>query len=106
MAIDINGITSPQVVAPKDDSALNKPADQAVPQQDQSQQSSVADTVSLSDGARQLGKIDNMAISAPVVDTQRVEAVKQAVAEGNYEVDPARIADKMMQFESMLKPKE
>ena len=108
MAIDINGISSSQSgikTNGSDDAKLNKPADQAVPQQDQSQKSSVSDTVSLSDGAVQLGKLEPTSISAPVVDTQRVEQVKQALADGSYRVDPEKIADKLMQFESMLKPK-
>ncbi len=103
MAIDINGISSPKVQGPTDDSQLKKPAQQSVAQPESTGRSSVADTVSLSENAVQLGKVDNIAISAPVVDTQRVEQVKQAIASGNYEVDPAKIADKLMQFESMLK---
>lgn len=105
MSIDINGISSPRVTGPADDSPLRKQSEQAPAQADSSPQSTARDTVSLSDDAVQLGKLDNSAISAPVIDTQRVEQVKAAIANGSYEVDPTRIADKMMQFESMLKPK-
>ena len=105
MSIDINGISSNRVQGPVDDSQLKKPTDQATPPPESSSGNSAQDTVSLSDNAVQLGKLDKTAISAPVVDTQRVEQVKAAIANGDYEVNPEKIADKMMQFESMLKPK-
>ena len=35
----------------------------------------------------------------PVVNESRVEAVRRAVDEGRYHVDPQRVADKMMRFE-------
>lgn len=104
MPIDINGISSTKIHGPTDDSQLKKPVEQPA-QQMQSEQSSTSDTVSLSDDAVQLGKIDNTSVAAPVIDTQRVEQVKKAIADGSYEVDPAKVADKLMQFESMLKPK-
>jgi len=105
MSIDINGISSHRITGPGDDQALKKSPEQPPQPAQASSGQSAQDTVSLSDDAVQLGKLDNTAISAPVVDTQRVEQVKKAIANGQYEVDPVRIADKMMQFESMLKPK-
>lgn len=104
MAIDINGITHSKVPASTDDSQLKQSVEQTSTQQEAGK-SSTADTVSLSENAVQLGKLDNNAISTPVVDTQRVEQVKQAIKDGTYDVDPAKVADKLMQFESILKPK-
>lgn len=102
MSIDINGITSPKVHGPTDDSKLKQPAEQQAPVQAETGKSTTADTVSLSDNAVQIGKIDNTAVAAPVVDTQRVEQVKQAISEGTYKVDAEKVADKLMQFESIL----
>ncbi len=102
MSIDINGISSPKVQGLVDDKQLKQSAEQ--PQvKPESAQSSMADTVSLSDNAVRLGKLDNSVVAAPVVDTQRVEQVKQAISDGTYEVDATKIADKLMQFESVLK---
>lgn len=101
MSIDINGITSSKVPAPTDDSKLK----QNVEQQSSntvSGESSTKDTISLSENAVQLGKIDNSVINAPVVDTQRVEQVKQAISDGSYKIDAEKVADKLMKFESML----
>lgn len=103
MTININGLSTPKVQAPTDDSQLKQSAEK---QQTNTEtgQSSTADTVSLSDNALQLGKLDNTSIAAPVVDTKRVEQIKQAIESGSYEVDAAKVADKLMQFESILKP--
>lgn len=104
MSIEINGIPASKVASTADDSQVKQTLEQTSTQQE-SGKSSTADTVSLSDNAVQLGKLDNNVVSTPVVDTQRVEQVKQAIKDGSYEVDPAKIADKLMQFESILKPK-
>ena len=105
MPIDINGIPSSKVPGSVDDAKVKQTVEQPSAQQE-SGKSSTTDTVSLSDNAVQLGKLENTVVSTPVVDTQRVEQVKQAIKDGSYEVDPAKVADKLMQFESILKPKE
>lgn len=101
MSIDINGISSPKVHGPTDDTQLKQPVEQQ-PVRPETGKSSTADTVSLSDNAVQLGKLDNSVVAAPVVDTQRVEQVKQAISNGTYEVDAEKVADKLMQFDSIL----
>ncbi|VAW53079.1 hypothetical protein MNBD_GAMMA06-1944 [hydrothermal vent metagenome] len=102
MSIDINGLSTPKVQAPADDSQLKQPAEKQ-PATVETGQSSAADTVSLSDNARQLGKLDNTSVAAPVVDTKRVEQIKQSIESGSYEVNAEKVADKLMQFESILK---
>ncbi len=102
MSIDINGIASVKVPVPPDESQVNKQSEQS-PAQAESGTSSTADTVSISDNAAQLGKLSNVVDTTPVVDAQRVEQVKQAINNGSYEVDAAKVADKLMNFESILK---
>jgi negative regulator of flagellin synthesis FlgM len=102
MSIDINGISSPKVHGSPDDTQLKQTAEQPTVKPE-SGKSSSSDTVSLSDNAVQLGKLDSSIVATPVVDVQRVEQVKQAISNGTYEIDPAKVADKLMQFESILK---
>ena len=62
----------------------------------------VADTVSLTDTAAHLRRLENKLAALPVVDIPRTESIKQALADGRYVVDPTRVADKLLRFESML----
>ena len=102
MSIDINGISSPKLHVPTDESQP-KPTAEQPSTKPETGKSSTADTVSISENAVQLGKVDNTAVAAPVVDTQRVEQVKQAISDGTYKIDTEKVADKLMQFESILK---
>lgn len=105
MSIEINGLTSAKAHEPADDTQVKRQSTEQTASQEESGKSSTLDTVSISSNAAQLEKLDNTAVASPVVDTQRVEQVKQAISNGSFEVDPAKIADKLMQFESILKPK-
>jgi len=61
------------------------------------------DTVTLTDSARSLQKIEEAVAKAPVVNASKVAAVKHAVNSGTYKVDAGRVADKILQFERGLK---
>ena len=61
-----------------------------------------SDRVSLTGEARQLREIETRLASAPVVDSQRVEAVRSAIDAGTFTVNPERIAEKMMSLEQAL----
>lgn len=61
------------------------------------------DTVTLTNSARSLQKIEEAIAKAPVVNASKVAAVKQAVDSGTYQVDAGRVADKLLQFERGLK---
>lgn len=63
---------------------------------------SAGDTFSLTDKAAQLRALEAQIATLPVVDAQRVQDVQHSLSTGTYEVEPARVADKMLQFESGL----
>ena len=101
MSIDINGISSSTLHKSTDDSQI-KPSVEQQSAKPESGKSSTVDTVSLSDNAVQLGKVDNTTVATPVVDAKRVEQVKQAISDGTFKVDVEKVADKLMKFESIL----
>ena len=61
------------------------------------------DQVTLTTSARSLHKLADAIARAPVVDSAKVASVRQSLADGTYRIDPAKIADKMLQFEKGLK---
>jgi negative regulator of flagellin synthesis FlgM len=61
------------------------------------------DHVTLTDSARTLQKIEETVANTPVVDAAKVASVKQAVQSGTYQIDPQRVADKLLQYERGLK---
>ena len=99
---DINVISSAQVYAPPDESQVKQQVEQQLANTGTGKSSTV-DTVSIIDNAAHLRKPGNTVDAAPVVDMQRVKQIKQAINNGTYEVNAEKVADKLMQFESVLK---
>jgi negative regulator of flagellin synthesis FlgM len=62
-----------------------------------------ADTVTLTNSARSLQKIEEAVAKTPVVNAAKVASIKQAINSGSYQVDGGRVADKLLQFESGLR---
>ena len=60
------------------------------------------DQVSLTPTAQQLRSLEEKVAAEPVVDTQKVNAVKDALANGSFEINAERIAGKMMSLEKAL----
>ena len=58
------------------------------------------DQLKLTDSAKALQQAART--DAAPVDTQRVERVRQALADGSYKVDAGRIADRMISMERQL----
>jgi negative regulator of flagellin synthesis FlgM len=60
-----------------------------------------ADKVNLTDSARALQEASRAGDSSPI-DTAKVERVRQALAAGTYQVNPERIADRMLSLDSQI----
>jgi negative regulator of flagellin synthesis FlgM len=103
MSIDkINGYTQLPVSNASEGSAPAKVRpDEARPQAER-ERTDQADTVSVTDAASRLQRLEQSVAGLPEVDSSRVEAVRRAVADGSYHVDPARVADKLLGFENAL----
>jgi len=59
--------------------------------------------VQLTGTARSLAALEQSVRSLPAVDELRVAAVRQRLQEGSYEVDPQRVADRLLRLESDLR---
>lgn len=54
------------------------------------------DAVNLTDGARQLHDLQSAVAATPAVNSDRVAALREAIANGTYVIDPQRIADGLL----------
>ncbi|MEO7207381.1 MAG: flagellar biosynthesis anti-sigma factor FlgM [Steroidobacteraceae bacterium] len=105
MSDKISGISTAEPVAPAKGSSSNG----VVADKSQGEGSAAAasahtkDHVTLTDSARSLQKIEEAVAKTPVVNAEKVAAVKQAVSSGTYKIDAGRIADKMLKYERGLK---
>jgi negative regulator of flagellin synthesis FlgM len=59
----------------------------------------LSDKVSLSDT---LAKLEATLAEVPEVDTAKVDAIKQAIEDGSYQIDSQELARKMIDFEGDL----
>ena len=81
---------------------VNVSRDEANVEQQETGRPSTADTVSLTNASSQLRSLESTLAELPVVDTQRVESIKQAIADGSYQIDAQRVADKLLNLEQGL----
>jgi negative regulator of flagellin synthesis FlgM len=101
----INGISTAEPVARPAGSSSNG----VVPEKSLGEGSSssatsqTGDQVTLTTSARTLQRIEEAVAKSPVVNADKVAAVKQAIGAGTYKIDPARVADKLMKYERGLK---
>lgn len=83
--------------APATDPSKGRPtAQQALTPQTDVDESSIR----LSPEAQQLKAASDKMREMPAVDSERVARLKQAVADGSYQVDSARVASKLLEFEA------
>ncbi len=60
------------------------------------------DSVSLSQQSKAIGQMQQSMASQPSFDSAKVAAIKEAIANGSYTVDPEKLADNMIKFEKDL----
>ena len=101
MAININGTSPPPVrgsgQAGRISSSTKLPG-AGMPEQPVR----ASDALRLTPESLYLQKLEASLSSEPAVDKERVEALRNAVESGEYQVNSARTAKKMLAFESKL----
>ncbi len=61
------------------------------------------DQVNITDSAQKVDQIIANLSAEPVVNREKVDEIKTALAEGRYEVNSAVIADKLIEIDELLK---
>ncbi len=60
------------------------------------------DSVNLTHSAMRIKSLEAQIARLPIVDTQKVEQVKNSISEGTFEFDSTRVAEKLINFERDL----
>ena len=63
---------------------------------------SASSNVNLTQTATSLQALEKSIKAAPEVDQQKVDAVRKAINEGSYKIDPERTANKLIDFDTAL----
>ncbi|MBZ9610190.1 flagellar biosynthesis anti-sigma factor FlgM [Rheinheimera maricola] len=102
MAININNLQNSSQVK-------NDKVEQNVQRQQTTLQQNVAqnatqkqDSVSITPQAQQFSKLTEKANGSSGIDQEKVDKIKQAIAEGRYKVNVEQLARRIVQFESEL----
>merc|ERR1712054_113565 len=69
---------------------------------DTSQVSAQDDTVSLTSTGTTMQALEDKVSDAPVVNQERIDAIRDALQKGEYPFNPERIAEKMIDMERLL----
>jgi len=104
MAIEINNLppATPAVDNGGQAAAATPNTDAGQPKTEEGAAAPVRDQVSLTPEARKLQTLEAQLAEQPVVDSKRVDAIKEALANGSYDIDAERVAGKMMSLERAL----
>ncbi len=84
--------TTSRAPARKDSSATSASESQRTPTQQ--------DAVSLSQQGKAVSKLQQDMAASPAYDSAKVAAIKEAIANGSYQVDAEKLADSMIKFEN------
>ena len=101
MATDVNGIAGTVGQIPRALSSPENERSNTAAESTQTAPNGSQDTVNL----RSLGRVQELVDSVrdvPVVDATRVQQVRDALASGTQENDPARVAEKFLSLERQI----
>jgi negative regulator of flagellin synthesis FlgM len=103
MAININNLSSNNQVKQKLDQQVQV-KQQATHNSASSEQikSAGRDSVSLTPQAQQLNELRKKSNEAPAVDQKKIDQLKKAIADGDYRVNPEKLAASIANFEFKL----
>jgi len=99
MSIDIKNLTQAQARPASDGRAAENTGLRARQETPGQESGGSGDRVTLTDTARRLSDLTSTVSEPPTVDRQRVDAIRAAIQDGSYEVNPERIAERLLTVE-------
>lgn len=101
MAININNLKSSNQVQQAQVKQTQQQATQTTSTKTQVK-SSGQDSVSITPQAKQLNELQKKATDAPVMNQSKIDELKQAINNGEYKVNPEKLAASIANFEFSL----
>ncbi|MBR9874006.1 MAG: flagellar biosynthesis anti-sigma factor FlgM [Vibrionaceae bacterium] len=101
----IDNIRSGQMMATNKSRAPARNDSNATSTTESQKVSAQQDAVSLSQQSKDVNKLQKDMAASPAYDSTKVAAIKEAIANGSYKVDPEKLADNMIKLESELQGK-
>ncbi|GAA5647356.1 MULTISPECIES: flagellar biosynthesis anti-sigma factor FlgM [Vibrio] len=98
----IDNIRSGQTLTTSTRSSARTESNKTSGNESVSHSASNQDAVSLSSQGKAMGKMHSEMAAQPSFDKAKVAAIKEAIANGSYTVDPEKLADNMIKFEKEL----
>jgi negative regulator of flagellin synthesis FlgM len=103
MVIDFTGLPpKSQASGTRAQTSNDRVGDQAQGQSAPASKAGDAAEVKLSEAAQALQGTDKALANTPEVNESRVQALRNAIESGSYEINYARVAQRMVDFESSL----
>lgn len=99
---NVTGFATAQTHRATEESKVDVARSEPTAGQEETASSSATDTVSLTDTAARLQNLENTIAELPVVDSQRVEEIRSAISNGEYEMNLTNIADKLLGLDAEL----
>ncbi|MDT8438407.1 MAG: flagellar biosynthesis anti-sigma factor FlgM [Wenzhouxiangellaceae bacterium] len=104
MAIDFNGVgrTATPTSPTRTPASTGRGQAANTPGEGDRVAATTEDSVNVSESARALQAGLEIASSGQPFDGARVNEIRQALAEGRYQIDSERVAERLLNFESLL----
>lgn len=100
----VKGSTAARVLHREPGAAVQQAGEsrgEQIPAAQTGKSSPASDTLNLTKKAEELQSVEAALADISTVDLPRVDAVRQRIEAGLYEINPGRLADKLIQFEQM-----
>ena len=101
MTIEFNGLNSSRSTANRANNTP-LPEEKGVDLNSTPAASQASDKVEISDRGARLQRLEETILNAAPVDLERVQAIKEAIQEGRFEINTEQLAQKLVDFESEL----
>ena len=99
--MDIKNLTN-SVIAGRSNDSAKVPSKDIESGTNSTSSNNSADKVTLTNVLSQVRELETKSLDINVDNSSRIAAIKAAIEEGSYQVDPQRIADKLIQTEALF----